>query len=122
MALAVVQTMEQNPGCCIICRGTPTDAEGRLRPAIDADMEVNFGDWVYVCIECAEILAMLIGCLSMERSEQLQAMLHDANDHSEKLQEELDRERERMERLINGKRALREIKERRKAREEQEAA
>jgi hypothetical protein len=117
MTLVLVDKMENNPGCCIICRGTPTAMDGSILPAIEGDMEVDAGEYVYICQECLGIMARMCGWITPEEANRYSEEIQRFEEDLEDMETDLEKERERMEAMINGKRALREIRERRREQE-----
>lgn len=59
--LTLVDGMELSPGACAMCAGNPVDVDGHQRQAIFAEgVDIDFGNALYVCMDCAHIIADLI--------------------------------------------------------------
>lgn len=54
--------MSQSPYCCINCSMTPSHQDGTYKDSILCEeVDVNWGDSVYICWDCAELIADLVG-------------------------------------------------------------
>lgn len=67
MPLTRVQGMPLLPHTCILCGQGPTDNEGNQQTVIFAEgVDVDWGNSVYICGECGEIIADLMGRVTRE--------------------------------------------------------
>lgn len=54
--------MPLQPNVCLTCGGTPTNDDGTPKKAIFAEgVDVDWGNSVYICWECSELIADLVG-------------------------------------------------------------
>src|SRR5690606_30614845 len=56
----LVSVMKKAPGRCGICNTTPME-NGQPVKAIDTNVDVDWGNNFYICIECANVIADLLG-------------------------------------------------------------
>jgi cell division septum initiation protein DivIVA len=81
----VVQGMPEQPYHCIHCGNNPADINGRQRRAIfSSGVDVDWGNSVYTCWECAELIADLIDREPRESWERV-------NTENQELRDEIDR-------------------------------
>jgi hypothetical protein len=59
MAMAIVRSMTKQPGHCFVCGTTPTE-NGLPKPSVDLNLDYDWGNNAYICIECANLIATLI--------------------------------------------------------------
>lgn len=108
--MQIVDNMNLPPGHCGLCRGTPVDHDGNVEPCIDTGVDVNWGEQLYICGNCAVIVGILGGCEDKDVANKIRADL----DQAEKTVEEVTGERDvlqaRIDRMIDGARARREAK------------
>lgn len=70
--LAVVPVMDEIPGCCAFCGRTPMDEENNPLPAIKVvGIDFNWGDTVYVCYDCSNVICDLTGRVALDEHEKL---------------------------------------------------
>lgn len=112
--MQVVGNMSLEPGHCGICRGTPMDHAGNPIPCIDTGVDVNWGEQLYICHQCANIIGILIGNEDKDVAAQIRADLAQAEKANEDLTEERDTLQARIDRMIDGARARKEAKAKKK--------
>jgi hypothetical protein len=112
--MQVVGNMSVQPGHCGICRQTPTDHEGNPVPCIDTDVDINWGENLYICHQCANVIGVLIGNEDKDVAAQLRADLAQAEKAVEELTAENDTLQARIDRMIDGVRARKEAKTKKK--------
>lgn len=66
-----VDQMTQAPVQCVACGGNPM-FDGKAQSAIDLGTDINYGDHAYLCIECAGVVADLMGRVPEEEHKALQ--------------------------------------------------
>ena len=112
MTLALVQGMENTPNACAICAGNPIDEDGSQRPAIFAEgVDIDWGNSLYICLDCANIIASLVHRPDGEYVEQLEAKheaLMEAHVTLEREHEELQGE---LDKIREGSSALKRVRE-----------
>lgn len=112
MPIRLTNQIVQNPATCLICSTTPTDVEGRILPMIDTEIDVNWGDNLYICSECLGIMAELSGWVEPGEIEALKQELIDYKRRLKKVTKLLTREKARNEAMLGGKRAIQELRAR----------
>jgi len=108
--MQLVDNMSLTPGHCGICRGTPMKADGTPEPCIDTGVDVNWGEQLYICGPCANIIGILAGNEDKDVAAQLRADLAQAEKSVGDLREERDTLQARIDRMIDGARARKEAK------------
>jgi len=110
--------MHLKPYRCIACGSTPRDTTHPNRPQLQAyfceGVDVNFGDSVFLCEECVKVLGQLRGMVDVDVHEKL-IKLHDGLVRAhQKLVEEYDTQESRIERMLDGVKAKKEVTSSRK--------
>jgi hypothetical protein len=101
--LTIVDGMPEIPHVCAVCAGNPYDeATGAQRQAIFAEgVDIDFGGALYICLDCAELIANLINRVPQEGYDALltkhQALLE--------AHAELEKEHEELQEIVNQIRA-----------------
>lgn len=114
--LEVVTGMELTPQSCVLCANNPVDdVTGEQQPAIFAPgVDVNWGDSVYICASCVNIMADLFGRVDEEKHELVVGERDALEARYERTKTELDRAKALLERVADGRKAEKEIKKREK--------
>lgn len=114
-AIVLTDRITQPPGCCLLCASNPVDetkAEKPLLPFIHVPgLDVNWGDSVYICWNCAGVMADLLG---RPAEEKVKAVLRGAKlqkKANEKLVKEVEELRSVVAALIAGEDAIEKAKE-----------
>jgi hypothetical protein len=85
--------MPDLPGCCAVCGSNPVDLEGNQQQALWAEgVDIDWGNNLYLCWECVDIIADLGGRATKVGFDELQAKydaLLEAHAELEKEHEEL---------------------------------
>jgi hypothetical protein len=118
MKWSVVPAMHLKPYRCIACGSTPRDTSHPKRPQLQAyfaeGIDVNYGDSVFLCEECVKVLGQLRGMVDVDVHEKL-IKLHDGLVRAhQKLVEEYDTQESRIERMLDGVKAKKEVTSSRK--------
>lgn len=110
--LEVTQGMPLIPHSCILCANNPVDeTTGQQQEAIFAPgVDVNFGDSVYICAACADIISDLRGRVPKRSFEELEKLHKDLIEANESLQEKYDRAEGLLKRIKDGKKAVQEAR------------
>jgi len=112
--MQVVGNMSLEPGHCGICRQTPMDSQGNPIPCIDTGVDINWGEQLYICHQCANIIGILIGNEDKDVAVKLRADLSQAEKAVEELTGERDTLQARIDRMIDGAKARKEAKTKKK--------
>jgi hypothetical protein len=106
--LELVVGMELTPQACVLCANNPIDeATGQQQEAIFAPgVDVNWGDSVYICKSCGEIIADLLGRTTKKGFDRLK----DENEELKGRIAELEADTALLERIRDGKDAVKEAK------------
>lgn len=117
MKWAVVQGMKLRPYRCVACGNTGEQGEDGPPKAFFAEgADVNWGDSLYLCESCVGVLGQLAGMVSEEEHELVKTKLENLERRHEELQQEYDRQDERIERMLDGVKAKKEATQTRQRR------
>lgn len=110
--LEVVKGMELTPQACVLCANNPVDeATGEQQDAIFAPgVDVNWGNAVYICASCVEIMADLWGRVTKEGFDKLTTEYEALLEQHEHLETEHEKAKALLERVADGRRAEKQIK------------
>lgn len=112
----LVPVMRKAPGRCGICNTTPME-NGEPKPAIDTNVDVDWGNNLYICDECVRVIGELMGWTPPEVYAKLMESYADLESRHEKLRSKFKELRGRLDAVIAGKKAERKHKvSKRKAR------
>jgi hypothetical protein len=106
-----VQGMKLPPQHCTACGSTGEYKEGEGPPdAYFAEaVDVNWGQALYLCDSCVRILGTLRGMMDVENVTELQQELTDTTEQLDDLQISYDALQDRVERMLGGVKAKKEI-------------
>ena len=99
------------PGHCGICHQVPRDEEDNAAPVIDTNVDIDYGDNLYICVNCARVIGALIDMVSEEDVSKLRADIAQLEAANEELEENNETLQGRIDRMIDGARAKREAKQ-----------
>ena len=106
MGLTRVKGMELQPNCCTICGGNPIDDDGDQREAIFAEgVDIDWGNSLYICWDCANIIASLVGRATKEGFDRLEVENEELQDKYDKLLEEHEEQQELVDKIRAGAKA-----------------
>jgi hypothetical protein len=112
--LELVEVMTQSPATCLLCHNSPVDEtreDRRPLPAIFAPgLDVNWGESVYICAGCAGLMADLMDRPSRAEVEKIEGRRDFLEKRVKKISGELAKKTSQLERIIAGKRAVKEAK------------
>lgn len=112
MTIQLVEVLHKNPACCYFCNGVPVDLEGNVLPMVDTEAEANWGDNIYVCSECATVIAALFGYQTetehIEQLEKAQNKVTELKRELKKTEKALLKEEGRNKVIDKAKKAMRE--------------
>lgn len=104
-----VTGMKLKPYCCIACGSTPVDEDGPRQAYFCEAVDVNWGDSLYLCESCVRVLGELAGMLSLDDSKDLKRNLESSKQREDELKEELATLQGRVDRMLDGVRAKKEV-------------
>lgn len=111
MALEFVDVMSEEPGHCTLCHGTPTDMDGHPLPSIHVPgLDVNWGESVYICLECAGVIADLIERVDEEEHRALQKEYQQISKEYAKVRRAYAKVSKRLKAIVAGEKAKKEVK------------
>lgn len=100
--LKMVEGMPLQPYTCLTCGQGPTDNDGNVQKVIFAEgVDIDWGNSVYICYECGELMADLMGRATRwgfdeltQKYEKVKAEYDELLDEHEKQEVLLDKIRE----------------------------
>lgn len=110
--LELVKGMPLMPHHCTLCSNNPVDEitgqqqEHVFVPGVD----VNYGDSVYICHSCAEIIADLIGRSTRAGFDEIERKYRNLKAEHEVLEGNYEREKTFVDRIKDGNKAIKEVK------------
>jgi hypothetical protein len=108
--MELVEAMSKQPGICLVCGGNPPDPidSRRQMPAIDLDVDVNWGDNAYLCNECASLVSDLIGRPKVDVYMKVKKKVEELREENEALTAENEQLNSRLHRIVEGAKARKE--------------
>jgi hypothetical protein len=105
--------MSEVPNCCVVCGGNPVDFEGTQRQALWAEgVDIDWGGSLYLCWECGEIVADLMGRATREGFDKLTQKYEALQEEHTALVEEHEEQQKEIDKIREGVAASRRIRER----------
>jgi hypothetical protein len=115
MPLKRITGMPLQPYTCVCCGQGPTDNEGNQRETIFAEgVDINWGDSVYICADCTQLIADLAGRVTREGFDRLQSAFEELNDRHEALLEKYEEQEELLDKIREGSAAQRAVRSKKK--------
>lgn len=112
MSLVVKPTMENSPGVCTLCACTPTEVDGDQKPCIHAEgVDVNWGDDVYICAECVEVICDLWDRPSEEQVSKVRSEIKFLRKQVKRKDQEIAEKDELLRKIREGTKAIKQVKE-----------
>lgn len=110
--LEIVKGMALTPQACVLCANNPVDeATGEQQEAIFAPgVDVNWGDSVYICDSCCQIIADLKGRVTTEGFDKLTARYDELLQEHIDLEEKHEKAKAFIERIKDGNKAVKDVK------------
>lgn len=107
MSLVLVTGMPLEPHACVVCARGPRDNDGNIRENVFAEaVDINWGDSVYVCPECAGLMANLFGYLAPDDVKELEARVKEL----EETEVDYKKLKKRVKTMLDGGRARKEVR------------
>lgn len=104
----LVDNMRKAPGTCGICHTTPNDPDGKPLPAIDTNVDVDWGNNLYICHECIDVICDLAGRVTPDTHDKLRESYDQLDKDHDRLRNRFKKLEERANRMAEGKKASRE--------------
>lgn len=110
--LELVKGMELIPHACVLCANNPVDEQtGEQQEHIFAPgVDVNWGDSVYICNSCGQIIADLLGRSTLAGFDKLTEKYETLLVNFDDLTEKHDRAKAFIERIKDGNKAVKDVK------------
>lgn len=103
--------MPLQPNVCLTCGATPTNDDGTYKQAVFAEgIDVNWGDSVYICWECSELIADLVGRATRRGFDELTAKYETLLEAHAELEAEHERQEALVEKIREGSAAQKTLK------------
>jgi hypothetical protein len=114
MMWSAVQGMKLKPYCCAACgsspmEGTENEGEGPKQAYFAEGVDINWGDSLYLCDTCVRILGELRGMIDVDKAKKYAKQLDSLRVQYDGLQEEHAALEKRVERMLDGARAKKEV-------------
>jgi hypothetical protein len=109
----LVVVMKKPPGRCGICNTTPM-VNGRPAEALDTNVDVDWGNNFYICKECGNVIADLLGRVDEGDFEELKDKHGQLLESHKTLRRRFKEQEEKMETIIKGRQAETNVKKKRK--------
>ena len=109
----MVRVMTKPPGRCGICNTTPME-DGKPLPAIDTNVDVDWGNNLYICSECINVIADLAGRVDEADHDNLVTAHEDLKASHKTLRRRFKEQEREMEIMLEGRRAESKAKKKRK--------
>lgn len=108
----MVEGMPQQPGACVHCGNNPLDDDSHrpMRAIFSSGVDINWGDSVYTCWNCAELIADLVDREPRASYDNLKNSYDILKGQYEELSETNEHNEELLEAVRNGTRAQKEIR------------
>lgn len=116
MPLHRIVGMPDIPHTCAVCGNGPTTNEGDQRQCIYAEgVDINWGDSLYICWDCGEIVADLVGRVTREGFDKLQEKYDSLKAEHDELLASHEEQEALLDKIREGNRAQKTIREKAKA-------
>lgn len=116
--MAKLEVVRAFRGTCLICRCMPVDETKESRPPLPMirahGVDVNWGEDLNICMVCAGVMADLLGRPDEVKVQRVQRELTSLRDEHETLTHQHSRLEERVARMLDGRKAVKEHRDERK--------
>lgn len=113
--LQLVDTMSQIPGHCLLCNCVPKDETKEVPtplPAVHAvGLDVDWGNSVYICWNCAGLIADLVDRPAEEKVLKVTSRLKFEKARADKATQRVDELEKRIKVMVEGRKAVKASKE-----------
>lgn len=112
MPIIAVETMSEQPGTCMAC-GNSGLVDGEIQhPIVEMQgIDINWGDTPYLCAECVNVVCDLAERVTQKDHEDVIAERDHLSEQLTQLQEEHQSLQNRVTRMLDGRKAIKEQKE-----------
>lgn len=107
MTIQIVKGCPYTPGVCKVCGNHQEDH----KDVVDFDVDVDWGDQLYVCKTCMNIGATLLGYLNPDEAAAMRAEIEQMRSERDTATEDLETLQGRVDRMIEGAKAKKEAKD-----------
>jgi outer membrane murein-binding lipoprotein Lpp len=114
--------MKLTPYRCVACGNTGEQKGGPPTAYFAEGADINWGDSLYLCESCVNVLGQLAGMVSEEQHDLVKTRLEHLQAKYEELTQEHDRQNERVDRMLDGVKAKKEatqVRQRRSSRKKE---
>jgi hypothetical protein len=109
--LRLVDQMDQIPQQCSCCGGNPLGPDGAPQQAILAEgVDIDWGSSLYICSECANLIADFFGRVTQEEHDQLRQEYEELDNEHTKLLRKHSRHVRRTREVVAGEKAKKELR------------
>lgn len=108
MPMVAVDVMTKAPSRCMACREGTND-EGP-KPAIDLNIDYDFGSNGYICEECGHLIATLLGYIDLDKVKKLTRKVREQKQDLDLARAELEKANEQLELIRAGSKAVKEVR------------
>lgn len=116
--MAKLEVIRAFRGTCLICRCMPVDETKESRPPLPMirahGVDVNWGEDLNICMVCAGVMADLLGRPDEVKVQRVQRELNQLTEVHDELMREHSRLEDRVARMLDGRKAVKEHREERK--------
>lgn len=110
----VVPVMKKAPGRCVCCNTTPLGPDNEPAPAIDLNVDVDWGNNAYLCVECVNVICDLWGRVDEDTHNQLLKENKQLGKDHARLRERFKEQREDLKKLVEGQKVEHKVKRRKR--------
>ena len=112
MPLKRIDGMPEQPYTCACCGQGPTTNEGEIKKVIWAEgVDIDWGNSLYICWDCAELVSDLCGRVTREGFDRLEKELEELRERHVALLEKYEEQEGLLDKIREGSRAQKRIKE-----------
>lgn len=106
MSWETVSGMPLSPHACIACGQNPRDAEGNFEEALfAAGVDVGWGEAVYLCSSCQNVIVQLVTGQTIEEVEANQGEINKLTEELRSERKEHTKLKKRVQQILKGARA-----------------
>jgi len=111
MTLVIVHAMELSPYTCLLCSTNPVDDDGNPKKSIFAEgVDVDWGNSVYICEECGDLIVDLMGRSTKEGFDRVTAQRDDLREKYNALLTDYEEQQELVDKIREGSEAIKKVK------------
>lgn len=108
MPMVQVNSMTKSPSHCIVCReGSSADGP---KPAIDLNVDYDFGSNAYLCEECGHLIATMLGYIDLTKVQKLTRKLRETKEELAAAKGQLAEQGAQLAAIREGSKAMKKVK------------